>query len=133
RESATGADGSTTIPALSLTGSYKVSVAKPGFTTENVEGIVLRAGETAAVRVKLVASGGSSEVTVYGTAEGVRSDPQLGVRLDADQIDETPILGRKITGLPLLNAAFRSGKGTGDLFLNTFYFVSCAGGRREAS
>ena len=87
----------------------------------------------ATVRVRLTASGGASQVTVYGTATGVRSDPQLGMRLDAEQIEQVPVLGRKITSLPLLNAAFRSGKGTGDLFLNTFYFVSGAGGRREAS
>src|SRR5206468_7713106 len=48
-------------------------------------------------------------------------------------IEEVPVLGRKITSLPLLNAAFRSGKGTGDLFVNATYFVTGVGGRREAS
>jgi len=46
----------------------------------------------------------------------VRADPQIGRRLDSAQIDETPILGRKVTTLPLLNSAFRQAKGTGDLF-----------------
>ncbi len=133
REATSGGDGSVTLPALSINGAYKVTVAKAGFTSEDLQDVSLRAGETATVRVKLVVSGGQSEVTVYGTAEGVRSDPQLGMRVDSEQLDATPILGRKITALPLLNAAFRSGKGTGDLFINSVYFVSGAGGRREAS
>src|SRR6478735_2273138 len=66
RESMSGADGSATFPALSLTGSYTISVTKPGFVADDVAGLTLRAGETASVRVKLVASGGKSEVTVYG-------------------------------------------------------------------
>ena len=72
-------------------------------------------------------------MTVYGTADGVRADPQLGMRLDSQQIDETPLLGRKITSLPLLNSAFRSAKGTGDLFVNATYFVTGVGGRRQAA
>jgi hypothetical protein len=131
REATSGADGSATVAALPLTGSYTVSVSKAGFTAEDVKDVLLRAGETATIKVKLLVNGGESEVTVYGTAEGVRRDPQLGQRLDSDQIDETPVLGRKITSLPLLNAAFRSAKGTGDLFVNATYFVTGAGGRRQ--
>ena len=48
----------------------RVSVAKPGFTAEDVTGLTLRAGETATVKIKLLASGGRSEVTVYGTTAG---------------------------------------------------------------
>ncbi len=109
-----------------------MTVSKAGFTTETVDAITLRAGETAAVRVKLFASGGKSEVTVYGTTQGVRADPELGTRLDSDLIEDTPVLGRKISALPLLNAAFRNAKGTGDLFMNSVYVVTGAGGRREA-
>jgi hypothetical protein len=53
------------------------------------------------------------------------------MRLDSAQIEEVPNLGNKITYLPLLNSAFRSAKGTGDLFINQVYSVSGAGGRRE--
>jgi outer membrane receptor protein involved in Fe transport len=93
----------------------------------------LRAGETAQIKIKLVASGGKSEVTVYGTTEGVRADSQIGRRLDSATIDETPILGRKITSLPLLNSAFRQGKGTGDLFVNATYFITGSGSRRTTT
>src|SRR5207237_7183303 len=85
------------------------------------------------VKVKLIASGGQSEVTVYGTTEGVRADPQIGLPLESAQIDETPILGRKATTLPLLNSAFRQGKGTGDLFVNATYFITGVGSRRATT
>ncbi len=133
RDVQSGADGSASLPALSLTGTYKVSVTKQGFTAEDVTNLSLRAGETATIRVKLVASGGKSEVTVYGTTEGVRADAQIGRRLDSATIDETPILGRKITSLPLFNSAFRSGKGLGDLFVNATYFVTGTGSRRATT
>jgi len=133
REAVSGEGGSATIAALPLTGEYKVTVAMTGFTSEDVTGLTLRSGETATVKVKLVATGGKSEVTVYGTTEGVRADPQIGLPLKSEQIDETPILGRKITSLPLLNSAFRQGKGTGDLFVNATYFITGAGSRRTTT
>ena len=133
REAVSGEEGSATFAALSLTGEYKVSVAMTGFTAEDVNGLTLRSGETATVKVRVVASGGKSEVTVYGTVEGVRADPQIGLPLGSKQIDETPILGRKITSLPLLNSAFRQGKGTGDLFVNSTYFIAGAGSRRTTT
>jgi len=124
-------DGTATIQAISPTGNYRVTVSKPGFADGVVESITPRAGETVIIRVKLLAAGGKSVVTVYGTTEGIRGDPQLGQRLDSRAMDETPILGRKISTLPLLNAAFRSAKGTGDLFINATYVVTGAGGRRQ--
>jgi hypothetical protein len=132
RQAASGGDGSITVTALPVAGSYVIAVSKPGFASEQAADVTLRAGETATVRVRLVASGGQSNVTVYGTAGGVRADAELGVRLDAQRIDETPVLGRKVTALPLQSAAFRPAKGTGDLFINAVYFVTGAGGRRQA-
>ncbi len=132
RRATTGRDGSVTVTALPVGGRYVVVVSKAGFADGQATDLTFRAGETATVRVQLVASGGQSNVTVYGTAGGVRADAELGVRLDAQRIDETPVLGRKITALPLQNAAFRPAKGTGDLFINAVYFVTGAGGRRQA-
>ncbi len=133
RESVSGSDGSATIPALSLTGTYTVGVSKEGFGNEELKDVALRSGETATLTVKLLVGSGKAEVTVFGTAEGVRADPQIGRRLESAQIDETPILGRKVTTLPLLNAAFRQAKGTGDLFVNQTYFVTGAGSRRTTT
>src|SRR3954452_8741994 len=95
REILSGPDGSASAPALSLTGSYTVTVSKQGFGSEERNDVTLRAGETATLRVKLLVGSEKSEVTVYGTAAGVRADAPIGRRLDAPQIDETPILGRK--------------------------------------
>ncbi len=133
RDVVSGDQGTATVAALSLTGTYTISVSKAGFTSEDVKGLVLRAGETATVKVTLVATGGQSEVTVYGTAQGVRADAQIGHRIDSATIDETPILGRKLTTLPLFNSSFRQGKGTGDLFVNATYFVTGGGSRRTTT
>jgi len=133
REALSGNDGSVTISALPLTGTYTVTVSKAGFANEELKDVVLRAGETATLRVRLLVGAASSEVTVYGTAEGVRADPQIGGRFDSHEIDDIPILGRKLSSVPLLNSAFRQGKGTGDLFVNQTYVVTGAGSRRTTT
>ena len=133
REVMTGDDGRATFPALALTGTYVVTVTKDGFATEERRDIVLRGGETATARVKLRVGAQQSEVVVYGTEQGVRADAQIGRRLVAEDIDDIPILGRKVTTLPLFNSAFRQGKGTGDLFVNATYFITGAGSRRTTT
>jgi hypothetical protein len=133
REAVSDSDGNASIPALSLTGTYTVSVSRQGFGNEELRDITLRAGETATLKVKLLVGSEKAEVTVYGTAEGVRSDPQIGRRFDSQQIDQTPILGRKVSSVPLLNSAFRQGKGTGDLFVNQTYFITGVGSRRATT
>src|SRR2546423_12404746 len=95
REAVSGDEGTATIAALPLTGEYKVTVTMSGFTAEDVSGLKLRAGETSTVKVKLVATGGTSEGTVYGITEGVRNNHQIGLPLQSERINETPILGRK--------------------------------------
>lgn len=133
REATTGGEGSVTVAALSLTGTYTVSVSKDGFGTEQRKDIVLRSGETATIRVTLAVGASKAEVTVVGTAAGLRANPQIGLPLETKQINETPILGRKVTTLPLLNSAFRQGKGTGDLFVNSTYFITGVGSRRATT
>ena len=51
--------------------------------------MTLRAGETATLHVQLVVGSEKTEVTVFGTSQGVRADPQIGVRLDSAAIDES--------------------------------------------
>jgi len=133
RDAVTGSDGSATIPALSLTGTYKVTVSKDGFGNEERKDITLRSGETATLRVTLAVGASKAVVTVVGTTEGVHANPQIGLPLQTTQINETPILGRKVSSLPLLNSAFRQGKGTGDLFVNSTYFVTGVGSRRATT
>lgn len=133
REAVTGSEGSVTVPALSLTGTYTVTVSRDGFASEEHKDITLRSGETATIRVTLAIGSSKAEVTVVGTAEGVHANPQIGLPLETKQINETPILGRKVSTLPLLNSAFRQGKGTGDLFVNSTYFITGVGSRRATT
>ena len=133
REGLSNAEGSASFPALSLTGTYSVVVSKQGFGDESRGGLALRAGETATLKVKLLVGAETAEVTVYGTEQGVRADSEIGVRLESKAIDETPILGRKVTTLPLFNSSFRQGKGTGDLFVNATYFITAGGSRRTTT
>ncbi|MBV9216467.1 MAG: carboxypeptidase regulatory-like domain-containing protein [Acidobacteria bacterium] len=126
-------NGDATFAALPLTGTYSVMVDTAGFDKRVLEYVTLRAGETATLKASLQAAGQQAVVTVFGTDQGVRSDPQIGRRIESKQIDETPILGRKASSIPLLNSAFRQGKGTGDLFVNQTYFITGVGSRRATT
>lgn len=134
RETQTDENGYYNVAGLPLTGKYKLAVTGSGFTTKELDNIELRAGESASLDVTLFPEAGRTEVTVMGTTGGVQSDtPQLGTRLDLEKIDNTPVFGRKITNLVLLNSSVRPARGTGDLFLNNFLFVVNGGGRRQTS
>ena len=132
-KTATDAAGYYALAGLALTGSYRLDISKDGFAPDT-SSFALRAGETATVEAVLHPAGVQSEVTVYGTTEGVRSDSaQLGNRFSPEKIQETPVLGRKLTSLPLLDSAVRSARGTGDMFLNNTLFVVDGGGRRQTT
>jgi Carboxypeptidase regulatory-like domain len=64
REALSGSDGSATFPALSLTGTYMVSISKEGFGNEERKDITLLSGETARLNVTLLVGSSQSEVTV---------------------------------------------------------------------
>jgi hypothetical protein len=136
REATSNSDGVATFPGLSLTGMYRVNVTAVGFTQKTVSNLTLRAGETANLKFTLPVGqmqDSALSVTVTGTTEGVRTDPLIGISLTPNQIDETPILGRKTSSLPLLNSAFRPAEGTGDLVVTQTYVVTGVGGRRETT
>ncbi|MEO8074557.1 MAG: carboxypeptidase-like regulatory domain-containing protein, partial [Acidobacteriota bacterium] len=134
RDVVTDENGNYTITNLPLTGIYKVTVSRAGFADEEKSDIELRANETASVDVTLFPQGTKNEVTVTGTTESLQTDSaRLETRLDLQKIDDTPILGRKLTNLVQLNSAVRPARGTGDLFLNNFLFVVNGNGRRQTN
>jgi hypothetical protein len=133
RDAVSGDNGSATFSGLPITGHYTIKVSKTGFADEERKGVTLRSAETATITVKLSVGAEEAIVVVYGTQVGVRADSQIGRTLESQQIDETPILGRKVSTLPLLNSAFRSGKGIGDLFVNATYSVTASGSRRTTT
>src|SRR5215831_599784 len=84
-------------------GTYSLVAHKDKFADFHHE-LTLIGGIAADVQVQLSISEVKSEVVVTGAAGEVRSDqPQLGDRLGQFEIDETPLLTRRITSLPLLN------------------------------
>lgn len=134
RAGTTDSEGRFTIPALPLAGRYTLRVSKDGFASQENGPFTLRAGEAAGFEVRLSPAGVAAEIRVSGTAAGVRADsPQLSTRFDAEKIQNTPLAGRKLTNLPLLNSAVRPARGTGDLFLNNTLFVLDGGGRRQTT
>jgi hypothetical protein len=71
---------------------------------------------------------------VTGVAGEVGSDePQLGDRLGSVQLEQTPLLNRRITYLPLLNAANRPALNQGDVFMNQNLFTTNGSGRRQTA
>ena len=82
--------------------------------------------------MQLSVSGTQTKVTVTGVAGEIRTDqPQLGDRLSAFQMEETPLPDRKITYLPLLNSANRPAINQGDVFMNENLFTTNGAGRRQ--
>jgi hypothetical protein len=134
RSTRTNAYGQWTISELPLTGRYRLKISREGFAPQERGPFELRGGETASFNAVLSPAGVSTRITVSGTTEGVRADsPQLGTRFDSRKIDNSPLRGRKLTNLPLVNSAVRPACGTGDLFLNNTLFVIDGGGRRQTT
>lgn len=114
-------------------GSYTLSIHKEGFSNLTRE-LTLLAGTTADLKVQLDISEAEAQVQVTGTAGEVRSDePQLGDRLGPVEIEQTPLANRRITYLPLLNAANRPALNQGDVFMNQNLFTTNGSGRRQTS
>lgn len=134
RRVVTGDSGYFTLPEVPLTGQYRIRFSKSGFAMQERSGLRLRSGEAATVNVVLNPETQHENITVLGAADGLQTaSAQLSVRMDGERIDETPVPGRKLTALPLLDSAVRTARGTGDLFLNNFLFVIDGGGRRQTS
>src|SRR5437762_13111626 len=96
RGASTDAAGRFAIAGLPV-GSYVVSAHKEGFRDISHQ-LTLVGGSTANLRLELSVSQVQTQVIVTGVAGEVRSDePQLGDRLGPQQVDETPLLNRRIT------------------------------------
>jgi Carboxypeptidase regulatory-like domain/TonB dependent receptor len=133
RTTRTNSQGKFVVTGLPAAGAYDVETVKDGFAPAYLQHISLAGGSTATVVVTLSISPANTVITTTGTATDVRTDePQLGDRLSAQQIDETPLLNRRITFLPMLNAANRPAINQGDIFMNQNLFTTNGAGRRQA-
>jgi Carboxypeptidase regulatory-like domain len=128
----TNTQGNFDAEELPVAGSLEVHAAYPGFAPAASGEIMLAAGATANLRLRMQIRAALAEVRVTGEAGEVRTDePQLGDRLTPDQMQSMPLLNRRITWLPLLNAANRPAINQGDVFMNQNLFTANGTGRRQ--
>ncbi len=124
--------GTFSFSGLPAGGTYSIKAVKQGFAAATQDAVSLAGGTTAHVSLQLNVSGKKSAVEVTGEAGGVRTDaPQLGQYLSDRQANDMPLLNRRITYLPLLNAANRPAINQGDVFMNEDLFTTNGAGRRQ--
>jgi hypothetical protein len=124
--------GCFTLEGLPIAGVWTVTVAKPGFADARAADVTLEGGTGANITFQLDVAQGKALVSVTGVAGEIRTDqPQLGDRLDSGQMEETPLFNRRMTYLPLLNAANRQAINQGDVFMNQDLFTTNGAGRRQ--
>ncbi|MGH9607065.1 MAG: TonB-dependent receptor domain-containing protein [Terracidiphilus sp.] len=132
RTASSDASGHFTIAGLPIAGTYTITVDAAGFATAQTANVHLTGGSSAIVDFNMKVAGGTSSVIVEGQAGGVRVDqPQMGIYLSQRQMENTPLLTRRITGLPMLNSANRPTVNQGDIFMNEFLFNTNGAGRRQ--
>lgn len=132
RITTTTASGNYSISGLPIAGTYRITANKTGFAEAQSTSTTLAAGSTLEIDFQLNVAGETTQITVTGAATQARIDePQLGDRLSAVQIEQTPLLNRKLTYLPLLNAANRPAINQGDVFMNESLFTANGSGRRQ--
>jgi hypothetical protein len=132
RSSVSDASGRFNFAGLPTAGAYTVSIGKAGFADARTAGLHFAGGSTAVFNVNLKLAGQNSQVIVEGTAEGIRADqPQLGIYLSQQQVNELPLQTRRISNLPMLNAANRPTVSQGDIFMNQVLFNTNGAGRRQ--
>jgi hypothetical protein len=132
RQVHTDDSGSFSMAGLPIAGQYGITVAKQGFAEAKLTALTLAGGTTASLNLQLNVAASKEEMVVTGTVGGVRTDePQLGDHLSATQAEETPLLNRRITYLPLLDAANRPAINQGDVFMNEDLFTTNGTGRRQ--
>lgn len=117
---------------LPAAGAYTISVRKKGFADAERRHIELAGGTSAEVSFDLKIEGATSMIVVKGSAYDTRIDkPQLGVFLSPEQLEQTPVLTRRLTGLPLLDSANKPAISQGDIFMNQFLINTNGAGRRQ--
>ena len=133
RTAQTDSAGDFSVAGLPIAGAYTITASKGNFADATLNGVTLTADTAADLNLQLNVSGSQSQITVTGVAGEVRADePQLGTVLDTVQMDATPLLGNKITNLPMLSAANRPAISQGDVFMNQTLFTTNGAGRRQA-
>jgi len=133
READSNGVGYFSLGGLPTAGQYSVTVTEDGFADAHTEHVSVAGGSHVILHLTLHPAGGTSTISVKGSAEDVRVDePLLGIHLSAQELNEVPLLAGRITFLPLLEAANRPAINQGDIFMNHNLFTSNGAGRRQA-
>ena len=133
RSLTTGAQGTFAAEELPAAQQLRVQASYSGLSDVQSDPLVLTAGSTASVQIQMALPSVKAQVAVMGASDEVRTDePQLGESLSVLQIQATPLPNRRITYLPLLNAANRQAINQGDVFMNQDLFTANGTGRRQA-
>ena len=132
RTAVSGPRGEFSVGALPVAGEYDVTTEKSGFAAAHTMHLTVSGGSTARLVIMLNVAPEQTSVSVEGSAQDVNvTQPEVGIRLSTQQVDEIPLLNRRITYLPLLNAANRPAISQGDIFMNQNLFTTNGGGRRQ--
>jgi len=132
RVTRTNDSGAFSFAGLPVAGNYSIEAAKQGFAPASQTALNIAGGTTVSINFQLNVVGKKTSVEVTGTAAEVRPDePQLGQYISSRQANETPLPNRRITYLPLLNAANRPAINQGDVFMNEDLFTTNGAGRRQ--
>jgi hypothetical protein len=125
--------GNMYVAGLPVDSPYEVTVGKASFLSAQVQHLTLTPGSTARLTLTLKPAGETSTIVVDGAAGDLRVDqPQLGIRLSEQQVQETPLPNRRLTYLPLLSAANRPAINQGDVFMNELLITTNGAGRRQS-
>jgi hypothetical protein len=104
RTSDSGADGSFFFVSV-LAGDYSVRVEKPGFATQQIEGLKIDVGQEAFVTVWLQVGEVHTSITVMAPAATELSSQSnaIGAVIDSVRVRELPLNGRNFLQLALLS------------------------------
>jgi hypothetical protein len=103
RAAVTGAEGSYRFPTLPP-GSYQVTAALEGFTTVQVNDVVLNVGVTRDLDFTLKIAAVEEVITVADTAPLVRTDASGGTVISQQELETLPLNGRQFASLGTLAA-----------------------------
>jgi carboxypeptidase family protein len=99
----TGNNGTHTFVNLAL-GSYRLSVSKPGFKTQNFDSVIVQAAKTTEIGATLTV-GAVTETVEVTTSEAPLVETTtnaIGTNIDLKQIENLPIQGRDLSQLSQL-------------------------------
>jgi len=132
RSARSGAQGEFAAEGLPAAQPLTVHASYPGMAPAESKVLALAGGATASVHLYMAVASVQAKVIVTGAIGEVRTDePQLGDTLSAAQMQAMPLLNRRITYLPLLNAANRQAINQGDIFMNQDLITANGTGRRQ--